>query len=121
MRIKALLGTFVVLTSFASAADISGVWSGAFRASNSEHDVPQLFTLKQADGRITGTGGPDSSEQYPLLHGQFANGHLRFEVMSTLRDFVYDLTETKNELRGTVVITQGGAPVTAQVWLRPVH
>lgn len=121
MRIKAALATLIVFTSVASATDVSGVWNGAFRVPDGEHDVPQLFTFKQARGEITGTGGPDSSEQYPVLHGQLANGHLRFEVKSSLRDFIYDLKQTSNELRGTVVIKGGRAPVTAEVWLRPVH
>jgi hypothetical protein len=121
MSMKPLLAAFVMFASVASAADVSGVWSGAFRVTDGEHDVPQLFTFKQAGSRISGTGGPDSSEQYPVLHGQLANSHLKFEVKSTLRDFVYDLKETNNELRGTVLITGGDAPVTAEVWLRPVH
>src|ERR1017187_8503491 len=121
MRMKALLAMFVVFALVASAADVAGVWNGAFRVHDGEHDVPQLFTLKQAGSRISGTGGPDSSEQYPVLHGQLANSHLKFEIKSTLRDFVYDLKETNNELRGTVVITGGDAPVTGEVWLKAVH
>jgi hypothetical protein len=121
MQMKAVLATFVVFASVASAADVSGVWNGAFRVPDGEHDVPQLFTLKQAGNRITGTGGPNSSEQYPVLDGQLANGHLKFEVKSTTREFVYDLKETNNELRGNVVITGGGGSVTAEVWLNAVH
>ncbi|UWZ84804.1 hypothetical protein [Occallatibacter riparius] len=121
MKTVAVLATFALFTTVASAATVSGVWNGAFRVPDGEHNVPQLFTFKQTGAEITGTGGPDSSEQYPVIQGQLASGHLRFEVKSKLRDFVYDLKEMNGELRGTVVIRGAGTPVTAEVWLKPVH
>ena len=120
---KALLLTacFLFATPVVHAADLSGVWSGAFRVPDSEHDVPQLFTLKQNGNKLTGSGGPDSSEQYALLHGE-VNGHrVEWEVKTSNRDFTYRLQEKDGELHGTLVIKGPEDTRTAEVWLNRPH
>jgi hypothetical protein len=64
------LAALLLLAFIAAPSNLSGVWTGAFRGGDSE--IPQLFTLKEQGTKITGTGGPDSTEQYPVQNGSIA-------------------------------------------------
>lgn len=56
-----LLAALLMFASLVATANLSGIWTGAFRGGDSE--TPQLFTLKQQGAKVTGSGGPDSTEQ----------------------------------------------------------
>jgi hypothetical protein len=66
-------------------------WSGAFRADGADRDVPQFFILKQEKNILTGTGGPDQSEQYPLESGKVDGDRVKFEITTGEWKFIYDL------------------------------
>ena len=108
---------FLALAAVAAAADVSGKWSGAFRAIGGDGDTPQLFTLKQDGGRITGSGGPDAAEQYPVIDGTIAGDRVKFEVKTTQREFFYELTGKGDKLRGKILIRTGPDKRDADVWL----
>jgi len=55
----------LLLAMNAMAGDLTGKWSGSFKVDGADHDVPQLLILKQDGNKLTGSGGPDQSEQYP--------------------------------------------------------
>jgi hypothetical protein len=57
IKMKRLAILLIFATAAAAAPNISGVWSGAFRAVGGDSDVPQLFILKQEGAELTGTGG----------------------------------------------------------------
>lgn len=114
---RKLAAAFLLFASVAWAADLSGLWTGAFRVNGGDSDVPQLFTLKQQGATITGTGGPDASEQYAITHGTVAGDAVKFQVSTGKRDFVYDLKASGKKLRGNVLIKSSQDTRTAQVWL----
>jgi hypothetical protein len=111
------LAALLLLASAAWAADLSGQWTGAFHANGGDGDVPQLFTLKQQGTTITGSGGPDASEQYALTNGTVAGDQVKFEVKTGKRDFVYELKANGKKLRGSIVIKSADDTRTADVWL----
>jgi hypothetical protein len=115
------LAILLIFATAAAAANISGVWSGAFRAVGGDSDVPQLFILKQEGAKLTGTGGPDSSEQYPIINGSVTGDTVKFEVNSGLRRFFYELKTRDQELRGTLSIKSANDTVAAKVRLGRVH
>jgi hypothetical protein len=61
-----LLFLSVALACAATAADISGKWSGTFVAENGDSGSAYVI-LKQSGSTITGSGGPDANEQWPAL------------------------------------------------------
>lgn len=58
---------------------------------------PQYFILKQDGKKLTGSGGPDAVEQYPILNGSVENDVVTFGLTMTFGlttgewTFKYDL------------------------------
>lgn len=115
------LAALFLLASAAWAADLSGQWTGAFHANGGDGDIPQLLILKQQGTAITGSGGPDAREQYPITKGTVAGDQVKFEVNTGKRDFVYDLKANGKKLRGSIAIKSAGDTHTADVWLERSH
>ncbi len=113
------LAALVLLASVAATANRSGVWTGAFRGDDS--DIPQLFTLNQQGTKLTGTGGPDATEQYPVLNGSVAGDVVKFEVESGQRKFLYTLKGTDRKLRGSLTIKSANDTRTTTVWIERSH
>jgi hypothetical protein len=86
------------------AINLSGRWIGSFGAVDGAADVPQWFIFKQNSANLTGTGGADSTEQYPIIHGLVAGNSVRFELKKRKNRFLYDLRFEDKALRGTLSI-----------------
>ncbi len=98
-----LLAMFLVFG--AAAADVSGKWSGTLKQDNGD-DSQAFVILKQNGSVITGSGGPDEGEQWPLQNGKIVGDKISFEVKSP-DNVVYkcDLTFAGDSLHGDVVAT----------------
>jgi hypothetical protein len=72
-------------------ANLPARWTGSFRAVGGGVDVPQWFILKQDSAKLTGTGGPGFTEQYPIIHGLVAGDSVKFELNNRRKTFLYDL------------------------------
>jgi hypothetical protein len=90
----------------AAASDITGKWSGAFKASGGDHGIPQIVILKQDRNKLTGSAGPDAEEQYPLENGRIEGDRVRFEVTTGEWRFSYDLQRAgEDEMKGNLELT----------------
>jgi hypothetical protein len=76
------VATVVLLAATAIAGDLTGKWSGTFKVDGGDHNVPQLFILKQQGKTLTGSGGPNAGEQYPIENGRIDGDEARF-VLTT--------------------------------------
>lgn len=98
--------TIAVVTLLAAstmASDLTGKWSGTFKVDGGDHTVPQLFILKQQGKTLTGSGGPNASEQYPIENGRIDGDDARFELTTGEWKFAYDLKQTApGALNGTL-------------------
>jgi len=83
-----------LLAVSAMASDLTGKWSGTFRVDGGDHNVPQLFILKQEGNTLTGSGGPNAGEQYPIENGKIEGDEARFELTTGEWKFAYDLKHT---------------------------
>jgi len=95
----------IVFLLFASAmaGDLTGKWSGTFKVDGGDHDIPQLFILKQQGKTLTGSGGPNAGEQYPIENGRIDGNGARFELTTGEWKFTYDLKQTEPDtLNGTL-------------------
>jgi hypothetical protein len=90
----------------ASAADISGKWSGSFTPENGDGGSAYLI-LKQSGTKLTGSGGPDATEQWPGLQGTVSGNKVSFQVKSTTDGTLYkcDLVLDGDHLKGDVTLT----------------
>jgi hypothetical protein len=105
----------------AIVANLSGIWTGSFRTASGGTDVPQLFILQQEGAKLTGTGGPDSTEQYSIINGSVAADSAQFEMNMGQSRFLYDLKVENNALRGFVSISGTNQMHAAKVWLMRSH
>jgi len=112
------LAAVLVLTVVAMAADLTGKWSGKFKVDGGDHDVPQLFILKQQGKMLTGSGGPNAGEQYPIENGRIDGNEVRFELTTGEWRFAYDLQRTEQDgLKGDLKLQSVGDSRTAKVSL----
>jgi hypothetical protein len=92
-----------LLAASAMANDLTGKWSGTFKVDGGDHTVPQLFILKQQGKTLSGSGGPNASEQYPIENGRIDGEDARFELTTGEWKFTYDLRQTApGALEGTL-------------------
>ena len=97
---KKIIALLVLLASNALAGDLTGKWSGTFKVDGGDHTVPQLFILKQQGNKLTGTGGPNSGEQYPVENGRVEDSRVTFEVTTGNWKFAYDLKVSNEKMSG---------------------
>ena len=115
------IAAVLLLTVSGIGADLSGTWIGTFSVPGSDHKEPQYFILKQDGKKLTGSGGPDAVEQYPILNGSIENDVVTFELTTGEWTFKYDL-KLKQELNGDLQLkSREGDTRTAHVTLRKVE
>lgn len=89
----------MVCGTLAFAAALTGSWSGAI-LSNGE-SMPAYFVLKQDGAALTGTGGPDTTEQLPMQNGKVDGDKFSFDVPAGKGTFHFELTQEGDTLKGT--------------------
>jgi len=115
------LAVVLLLTLASMVTDVSGKWSGTFSVPGSDHKEPQLFTLKQDGRKLTGSGGPDAVEQYPITNGSVVDDVVKFELTTDNWAFKYNLKRVGQELSGDLLLkSKEGDTRTAHVTLRKV-
>jgi hypothetical protein len=125
MKIKVKIAAVVLLAVSAMAGDLTGdltgKWSGAFKVDGGDHSVPQLFMLKQQGKTLTGSGGPNAGEQYPIENGRVDGNEAKFEITTGEWKFTYDLRLSESgELKGALKLESVGDSRTANVSLAKV-
>jgi|SRR5271154_3818187 len=101
-----------------TAADVSGNWNGSFRVDGGDHDVPQLLLLKEDGTKLTGTGGPDENERYPISNGQVNGDQVTFELTTGDWKFFYDLKNSGLQMSGKLVLKSANDNRSAEVTLK---
>jgi hypothetical protein len=105
----------------AMASDLTGQWSGSFKVEGGDHNVPQLFSLKQQGKLLVGSGGPNAGEQYPIEKGRIDGDEIRFELTTGEWKFTYDLREVGSDgLKGDLKLESVGDSRNAKVSLARV-
>jgi hypothetical protein len=121
MKMKIWIALLFLPVSLAFAANLSGRWSGTFRATGADHDIPQLFILKQDGTVLHGSGGPDSTEQYPIENGRIDGNKVTFELTTGEWKFSYRLEVSEREMTGGLDLKSGNNARTAKVSLRRIE
>jgi hypothetical protein len=111
---RVLMG-IVFTAMLASAADVSGNWSGKTRLSINgrvEEDTIYL-SLKQNAGAISGTAGPTLEQQAPIRTGKIEGSHITLEVPIPDGVFKIDANLEGDHLKGEVVAIAQGQTIKA--------
>jgi hypothetical protein len=117
---KTTIAIILLLAVNAMAGDLSGKWSGEFKVDGGDHGVPQLFMFKQNGDRLTGSGGPNTGEQYPIENGKVDGNRIMFEITTGEWKFTYDLKTTGDRITGTLELKSVNDRRTATVSLNKV-
>jgi len=116
-----MIAVVVLLAVSAIAGDVTGKWSGTFRVDGGDHTVPQLFILKQQGTALTGSGGPNVGEQYPIENGRIDADEIKFEITTGEWKFAYDLKQVgPDALNGELKLQTVGDSRNAKVSLTRV-
>jgi hypothetical protein len=118
---KKRIAALVLITISALASDLTGTWSGSFKVDGGDHNVPQRFTLKQQGKSLSGSGGPNASEQYPIEEGSVGGNQVTFQVTTGEWKFTYHLRLlTEDSLKGDLKLESVNDSRTAKVSLTRV-
>jgi hypothetical protein len=118
MKIFACLGILLLAAMTLSAADISGKWSGSFTVTGpgGESQEETAFVIFQQKGtELTGSGGPDESQQWPILKGKVEGNRITFEVQSDGPLYKVDVMLVGDHIKGDVTVVQEGHTSKAKV------
>lgn len=104
------------------AGDVSGKWTGTFvhPTAEGERSSPICLILKQDGHKLTGSGGPNETDQHPFDNGVVEDDRLTFEVpigkdKGTIQ---FDLQVKGGEITGGMKHGGGEARETAKVSLK---
>ncbi|MEO8595170.1 MAG: hypothetical protein ABI759_17755 [Candidatus Solibacter sp.] len=107
----------LVLTIAASAADVTGTWSGNLKVSGPDGQVQEdsvHLVLKQDGTKLTGTAGPSAAEQMPIDKGAVNGNKVTFEVaLGADAAFKFAIALEGEQLRGDVTMVMGPQTVKA--------
>lgn len=101
---KLNIALFLLCAVAVMAADLAGKWSGSFKAEGADHSIPQLIILRQQASTLSGSAGPDASEQYPIENGRVDGNKATFAVTTGEWEFAYDLTLKEDSLSGDLTL-----------------
>ena len=108
----------LVLALGASAADISGTWSGTMKITGPDgqsQDDTVHMVLKQDGGKLTGTAGPNASEQLPIDKGVVEGNKVTMEVAIPNGAFKFDMALEGDHLKGDVTMSASGQTMKAKM------
>ena len=108
----------VVLVLAASAADLTGTWSGTFTITMPDgktSDDTVHLVLKQNGDTITGTAGPNAEQQVPIAKGTITGNKVMLEVPVPDGMFKFDVALEGEHLKGDVIRTAGGESMKAKM------
>jgi len=119
MKLFAALALVLALTLSASAADLTGTWSGSLKITGPDGQVEDdtiHLVLKQDGTKITGTAGPNADRQMPIEKGTVDGGKVTMEVaVGQGGVFKFELALDAEHLKGDVTVTGGPGPMKAKV------
>ncbi len=108
-----LLAIALVTTALATA-DATGTWTGTLTPSGGTAG-PARLVLKQDGDKLTGTAGPDASEQHPIENGRVENDTLMFELTSPGGVMKFTLRQDGEEMTGDITREREGQTQTARI------
>src|SRR5262249_54214910 len=104
----------------ASGADVTGTWSGTMSLKQGDHESSQRchMVLKQTDGTVTGTAGPDANRQSPISDGRIEGGKGIFVLSMGPRSMAFELVPGTDQMEGQVKMGTGSEAAVGTVTLK---
>jgi hypothetical protein len=114
-----LVLAIALAASMLGAADATGTWAGSLTISGGEgRTLSAHLVLKQEGQTVTGTAGPNATEQQPIQNGKVENDQLTFELPMQESVMKFALKQSGDELTGDVTREREGQTQRATVALK---
>jgi hypothetical protein len=98
--ILAIVCVTLCLASTALAADVTGTWTGTLLPDGNANADTVLLTIRQEDDKVTGSAGPNPTNQFPLT-GSVKDDRFIFEVRrNETRVISFDLQIKGDQMTG---------------------
>jgi hypothetical protein len=98
---KRILLALVVLASSALAADVTGKWEGEGVTNGESHSL--YLVLRQEGNTLTGSVGPDSSEQHDFKDAKVDGKKITIDVsVGNTGTLHFELEVDGDQMKGTV-------------------
>ena len=125
MKLLSLVFLILVLTITATAADVTGKWSGTYTVTGPDGSAgdsnPAFLILKQSGATLTGTAGGDEAEQWPIENAKIENNKITGTVNpSDGATYTVSLTVDGDRMTGEVTVSQGGQTMKGKIELKRV-
>ena len=101
---KRIVALIAIMALPVIAADVSGRWSGTMEfpsGGGDNNSFPVYFVLTQKGAVVTGTGGPQASEQFPITNGKIEGAKVTFEIPRS-KPLTFLLTLAGDKMSGDV-------------------
>jgi hypothetical protein len=98
--------------------DVTGKWSGSFNATNPNGETKEstaVLMLKQSGSAITGTVGPNDSEQFPIKKGTIDGDKITLEVDQDGNNITFTLKLASGRISGDAKASREGQTMTAKI------
>ena len=119
MKILACCFLLAALAFTAAAdVDITGKWSGSFNITNPDgetNDSTALLMLKQNGNEITGTVGPNETEQFQIQKGKIEGDKITLEVDHDGNMIKFTLVLAEERIKGDAEFTRDGQTAKAKI------
>jgi len=117
----------LVLTAVAGIAmadtNVTGNWAGSFnitRPNGDTNDSTAFLVLKQTGSEITGTVGPNESEQFPIKKGKIEGERITLEADHDGRAIKLDLKLDADRISGEVNMSDANDTAKAKLDVKRV-
>ncbi len=114
-RICACVLLAIASAALAVAADVTGKWTGTLAPDGGDAHTA-LLVLKQDGMSITGTAGPDESQQFPIKNGKVDGNKVVFDVSPTDESLYHmELVLDGDRLKGDLTAHREDQTMTAKL------
>ena len=119
---KILLCLFVlaaIALAIPADTDVSGKWTGTMTRTGPDaggESSPATLILKQTGGEITGTGGPNEGEQFPLKKGTITGDKVTLEIEPRENQSIkLELVLAGEKMTGEITMSRDGQSRTGKL------
>jgi hypothetical protein len=115
---EALLLSLLISLTTVGANDVNGEWSGTLQLTGQTRAESVYMVLKQDGNNLSGSGGPNESEQHPFQGGKVEGNKLVFDVPLGESSMHFELEVQGAQIRGQMKHQREGSVETAKVALK---
>jgi len=118
MKILAGFCLALALTISATAADVSGKWTGSFNITGPDGDTKEstaVLLLKQSGSDLSGSAGPNEDEQHPIQKGKIEGDKITLEADDNGTVIKFELMLVGDHIKGDASASRDGQSMKAKL------